>query len=873
MQDSVDVYLTAMQILTSTNEPNYAKDKPQLDKYKEAKEYDKIVNIAYSWPLYFVKWFDATEPSRGITQIAFGNKAVYLVNGSTSPKTVVASCSLSEFQLLKRTELQLNLLVNGQPFSLEANGFTIEQFLRIHVVDLQSVSNISVATRDHVVMDLNLLPFRKGDLIQIKEVDPAKGWFFGELAERSGWFSQENVQVLFAPVTNIMSWYIRDPIAFLFDGFGAEQSMQMYSERNASSPNKPGDLKKSGSIRKFIGSLTRSKGAEVSESMKGDDDRKKQLEKEKQLEAENEAKTEEQEDKLLLTATNKHTMLEWARTRFTYQGMPSDDDKNGSSAVDDDKSGGTMKGTLRRLKLSGGTMRREKSTSKPDNEINWGWKEVVNLLKYSKDPIKVPLHRNIESDQKLATDCFLAIMSYMGDFPSKNTDTQLVQHLIAAGLKKEILRDEIFCQMMKQVTNNKSTKPDSARRGWDLLQFASSCFPPSEAFMPYLSQWLQSQADDHKREFHEIADTCLKRVRKVKKIGPRKLPPATPEVLSIKTATPMSMRIYFPGDTSRMMMIDSVTIAADVMQKAGAKLEVKDEGEFGLFVISQTGSSVPILGDDYMLDVLNVAERMSQMTAQATMKKNQTKSDAQGPTFYVVYKKKLWLNRKITDSDMVVTIQYHQTVEMYLSGQVLSALELQPNFLSTAAELAAAQLAANPAFDRSLLTRDDFFHQFVPDLIWSKQNPTWWRTIVSAAFSKIHPAKNESEARKHFLTLAQKLPLYGHHFFDIKSTSDRRLPNGGILCINYQGIKIMDPLTRIIAMSFSYDTVVNFRYDDVEFVIKTGDLMTKQMMRLATREGFVIADLIQAYIQAHVNSRAKKDVSGTKSPTSPSSLS
>jgi len=58
-------------------------------------------------------------------------------------------------------------------------------------------------------------------------------------------------------------------------------------------------------------------------------------------------------------------------------------------------------------------------------------------------------------------------------------------------------------------------------------------------------------------------------------------------------------------------------------------------------------------------------------------------------------------------------------------------------------------------------------------------------------------------------------------------------------------------------MSFQYDTVVNFRYDDVEFVLKTGDLMTKNMMRLATREGFMIADLIQAYIAAHV-SRSKK---------------
>jgi len=58
-------------------------------------------------------------------------------------------------------------------------------------------------------------------------------------------------------------------------------------------------------------------------------------------------------------------------------------------------------------------------------------------------------------------------------------------------------------------------------------------------------------------------------------------------------------------------------------------------------------------------------------------------------------------------------------------------------------------------------------------------------------------SKTENQARKHFITIIQKLTLYGNHFFDIKSTSDKRLPNGGILCINYQGVKIMDPTTRV----------------------------------------------------------------------------
>jgi len=213
VQDNVDLFLTAMQILASTNEVHFAKDHPQLVKFNDAKQYNKIVEAAYLWPLYFVKWFEATDDKKtGITHIAFGNKAVYLVDGTTVPKTVKVSCPLSELQLLTRTETALTVLLAGQGFALHTNGLQIEQFLRVHVNDLQSVSNMAVAIRDHQVEDINLLSFMTGDLIHIKEVDPEKGWFHGETGERAGWFSQEYVQVMFAPVTNIQTWYIRNPI-------------------------------------------------------------------------------------------------------------------------------------------------------------------------------------------------------------------------------------------------------------------------------------------------------------------------------------------------------------------------------------------------------------------------------------------------------------------------------------------------------------------------------------------------------------------------------------------------------------------------------------------------------------------------------------
>ena len=78
---------------------------------------------------------------------------------------------------------------------------------------------------------------------------------------------------------------------------------------------------------------------------------------------------------------------------------------------------------------------------------------------------------------------------------------------------------------------------------------------------------------------------------------------------AVQTRTPMSLRVGFPGDQSRMLILDSCTTANELIAKAASKMQLQNFDEFALSVSSVSGSTVPVMPDDYMLDVLNASER------------------------------------------------------------------------------------------------------------------------------------------------------------------------------------------------------------------------------------------------------------------------
>jgi len=65
--------------------------------------------------------------------------------------------------------------------------------------------------------------------------------------------------------------------------------------------------------------------------------------------------------------------------------------------------------------------------------------------------------------------------------------------------KHRILIDEVLCQIIKQLTDNKSIIIDSIERGWKLLVIILNYSIPSDRLQPYFIKYLHDNRNQNER--------------------------------------------------------------------------------------------------------------------------------------------------------------------------------------------------------------------------------------------------------------------------------------------------------------------------------------------------------------------------------------
>lgn len=134
----------------------------------------------------------------------------------------------------------------------------------------------------------------------------------------------------------------------------------------------------------------------------------------------------------------------------------------------------------------------KQSLSKGQTLTSARGKNMANdeLWRYTREPLKQPLLRKLVNKDELADEAcymFQAILKYMGDLPSKRprNSSELTDHIYDGPLNHDLLRDEVYCQIMKQLTGNSSDF--STERGWELMWLASGLFACSTGLLKVMA--------------------------------------------------------------------------------------------------------------------------------------------------------------------------------------------------------------------------------------------------------------------------------------------------------------------------------------------------------------------------------------------------
>lgn len=184
--------------------------------------------------------------------------------------------------------------------------------------------------------------------------------------------------------------------------------------------------------------------------------------------------------------------------------------------------------------------------------------------------------------------------------------------------KHEQLRDEVYCQLMKQTTNNKSPNPESCQRGWRIFSIIAAYFTCSESLRPYLTKYLETAAYDKRRAYHGTAMVCLQNLRKTVKYGGRKNVPSVEEIMAISAGRNAKRQIYrLPGGTERVINTKCTTVVQDVIEEMCNVISVRNPhemDEFSLYcIVDGDAFTMPLARDEYVLDVTTELQKNHQV--------------------------------------------------------------------------------------------------------------------------------------------------------------------------------------------------------------------------------------------------------------------
>uniref|UniRef100_A0AAR2KCB8 Uncharacterized protein n=1 Tax=Pygocentrus nattereri TaxID=42514 RepID=A0AAR2KCB8_PYGNA len=423
----------------------------------------------------------------------------------------------------------------------------------------------------------------------------------------------------------------------------------------------------------------------------------------------------------------------------------------------------------------------------------------------SKEPLKNPLLKSLQNNSELsqlACLSFSDILPYMGDYPVKNmrSPIELTDQIFGPALQHTALRDEIYCQIMKQMTSNNNGL--SLERGWQLMWLCCGLFPPSQALLRHTQRFLESRARE------PLSAACLQRLKGMLSIDARKMPPHQVEVDAIQqNSSQIFHKIHFPNEKTEIFEVTTTTRIRDLCRNIANNLALSSADGYSLF--AKTTNKVP----QYFFD------NLKQLTDAPKKGKRAKEGAASIVPYLVLFMRKLWFN-VTPGKDLTADLTFHfpQELPKYLRGyHTVSKEEL--------IDLAGLLFRVKVDTDRSQFV---MIPKMLKDLVPADQQKMMssedWKKHIINAYNK-QAGITVDEAKVYFLKSVSQWPTFGCAFFEVKQTSERSYPSIIMIAISKQGVTLSDPKTKEVLVMYPFSKITNWSSGSTYFHMDIGSLV------------------------------------------------
>ncbi|KAL4220590.1 TRAFAC class myosin-kinesin ATPase superfamily [Mactra antiquata] len=375
-------------------------------------------------------------------------------------------------------------------------------------------------------------------------------------------------------------------------------------------------------------------------------------------------------------------------------------------------------------------------------------------------------------------------------FIQDNRESMLekVQYVTALGIYHSELRDELYCQIVKQLTNNPSR--NSSIRGWVMLFLFAGSFLPSEKFAPVLFQILRDGPTEHAQRVERL-------LRRTFMVGTRGQPPSWLEFQAAKNCKPILLPVILMNSQRLLVEADTATTVNELCSQISQRIGLKDRSGFSIYIT--LGNKIACLGHGFhrIMDAISECE---QSTKEAGMRESSS-------TWRLYFRREFFTPWHVAGSDVQATeLTYQQIMRGVSVGEYRCEKE------EVLVLMAAQKYYIDHSVDVDESKIESFVNSWLPKKQRESKDRSYWigkvKEGIENDFLKDKPEVPSLKADIVTFAMTKWYNLFSRFYDTSKVQGPNMSWNDVIIGINCKGYNIMD-LTENVKVHLSFTEITS----------------------------------------------------------------